>query len=238
MTFQGSQYSIGDTADTKLQGVTVFDKRGTVLSDLELNITDRRRENLSDRLIHFYNMVQFGYVNQVLTSDKRHLLVYFSNYHRSTFGCSLRIVTGHTERAIALCVGSRHLYYGNIQREKSLTEEFGHFMEVTGDEIDTAVTIRGTGVPFKKVERRMYMRSHFGEEMRRIAEIKHVKNCDILQFLALTMHRLRKTGRSSGSMSEYYFSSELQSLQDSLVCRANTLLVKFLPFHNDLRNMI
>ena len=85
-----------------------------------------------------------------------------------------------------------------------------------------------------QVESRVYMRTHFRGKVRRVAEIQHVENCDILQPFTLAVHSLRETDRRSSSMTEYNFRSRFKRVHDSLVCRANTLTVKFLPLHSNI----
>ena len=75
LVFQEKKHGIRNRADTQLKGCSVLDQSSTVSPDGLLYLGDTRRCNRVKRIVGFHDTVELRQMNQVISSDVRHLLV-------------------------------------------------------------------------------------------------------------------------------------------------------------------
>ena len=83
-----------------------MDKFCTQTPDFKFHLAYGCWRYSEDRAVNLYDIIKFGYMNEIISSDEGHLIIHF-RYGRVGISCrSLGVVIADPKRAIALVIGS------------------------------------------------------------------------------------------------------------------------------------
>ena len=113
---QALQDGIEDSSYFQLQGGAILDEFCTVSTDSLFRFPDFRQGYFKQGVGGFHDIIQFGNVYVVITSDMRHPVVYLGNHHACGMSCGFRVVGRNSETTITFFVRCAELNDCHVNR--------------------------------------------------------------------------------------------------------------------------